>query len=179
MTTLHEMWVRLAQHQPYADANGYGPAWAKMCKKQTAEAARAAWDATQDAASAAEDARHPDAAWDAWDVWGARAAGDAALAAEDAAEDAGEDSIWAAEPIRRIEKAERIYGEMETMAKPETCKPALQVERADARRGRWLLDKMRHQNYGPNSGWTLTDIYPGDDAAAAIDAAMAKERGDD
>jgi hypothetical protein len=64
-------------------------------------------------------------------------------------------------------------------AKPETCKPALQVERADARRGRWLLDKMRHQNYGPNSGWTLTDIYPGDDAAAAIDAAMAKERGDD
>jgi hypothetical protein len=65
------------------------------------------------------------------------------------------------------------------LAKPETCKPALQVERADARRGRWLLDKMRHQNYGPNSGWTLTDIYPGDDAAAAIDAAMDKERGDD
>jgi hypothetical protein len=58
---------------------------------------------------------------------------------------------------------------------PETCKPALQVERADARRGRWLLDQMRHQNYGPNSGWTLTDIYPGDDAAAAIDAAMEKE----
>jgi len=49
----------------------------------------------------------------------------------------------------------------------------------DARRGRWLLDQMRHQNYGPNSGWTLTDIYPGDDAAAAIDAAMEKERGDD
>jgi hypothetical protein len=146
MTTLHEMWVRLAQHQPYADKHGYGPAWATMCKKQTAEAARAAWDT--------------------------------ALAAEDAAEDAGEDSIWAAEPIRRIEKAERIYGEMETMAKPETCKPALQVERADARRGRWLLDKMRHQNYGPNSGWTLTDIYPGDDAAAAIDAAMEKERED-
>jgi hypothetical protein len=65
------------------------------------------------------------------------------------------------------------------LAEPETCKPALQVERADARRGRWLLDKMRHQNYGPNSGWTLTDIYPGDDAAAAIDAAMEKERGDD
>jgi hypothetical protein len=65
------------------------------------------------------------------------------------------------------------------LAEPETCKPALQVERADARRGRWLLDKMRHQNYGPNSGWALTDIYPGDDAAAAIDAAMEKERGDD
>jgi hypothetical protein len=65
------------------------------------------------------------------------------------------------------------------LAEPETCKPALQVERADARRGRWLLDKMRHQNYGPNSGWTLTDIYSGDDAAAAIDAAIEKERGDD
>jgi len=65
------------------------------------------------------------------------------------------------------------------LVEPETCKPALQVERADARRGRWLLDKMRHQNYEPNSGWALTNIYPGDDAAAAIDAAMAKERGDD
>jgi hypothetical protein len=80
--------------------------------------------------------------------------------------------------------AEEAYDYADAMlkareAEPETCKPALQVERADARRGRWLLDKMRHQNYGPNSGWTLTDIYPGDDAAAAIDAAMDKERGDD
>jgi hypothetical protein len=64
-------------------------------------------------------------------------------------------------------------------AEPETCKPALQVERADARRGRWLLDKMRYQNCGPYSGWALTNIYPGDDAAAAIDAAMEKERGDE
>jgi len=62
---------------------------------------------------------------------------------------------------------------------PETCKPALQVERADARRGRWLLDKMRHQQCGPHEGWTLDRLYPGDDAAAAVDAAMDEERGDD
>jgi len=65
------------------------------------------------------------------------------------------------------------------LAEPETCKPALQVERADARRGRWLLDKMRHQQCGPHEGWTLDRLYPGDDAAAAIDAAMNEERGDD
>jgi hypothetical protein len=53
------------------------------------------------------------------------------------------------------------------------------IDRIDARRGRWMLDKMRHQNCGPHSGWTLTNIYPGDDAAAAIDAAMEKERGDE
>jgi len=49
----------------------------------------------------------------------------------------------------------------------------------DARRGRWMLDKMRHQQCGPHEGWTLDRIYPGDDAAAAIDAAMDEERGDD
>jgi len=88
----------------------------------------------------------------------------------------------AAIPMSEIAKEAYLMADLMLKAreaKPETCKPALQVERADARRGRWLLDKMRHQNYGPNSGWTLTDIYPGDDAAAAIDAAMEKERGDD
>lgn len=49
----------------------------------------------------------------------------------------------------------------------------------DARRGRWLLDKMQHQQCGPNEGWTLDELYPGDDAAAAIDAAMDQERGDE
>ena len=47
-----------------------------------------------------------------------------------------------------------------------------------ARRGRYLLAKMQHQQCGPNEGWTLGDLYPGDDAAAAVDAAMNKERGD-
>lgn len=46
---------------------------------------------------------------------------------------------------------------------------------ADARRGRFLLDKMRHQQCGPNEGWTLDELYPGDDPESAVDAAMAKE----
>jgi hypothetical protein len=45
----------------------------------------------------------------------------------------------------------------------------------DARRGRFLLDKMRHQNCEPHAGWALTGIYPGDDPASAVDAAMNKE----
>ena len=40
---LEEMWQRLAQHQPYADQRGYGPAWAAMCAERTADAALAAW----------------------------------------------------------------------------------------------------------------------------------------
>jgi hypothetical protein len=46
---------------------------------------------------------------------------------------------------------------------------------SDARRGRFLLDKMRHQQCGPNEGWTLDELFPGDDPASAVDAAMAKE----
>jgi len=80
--TLDEMWVRLAQHQPYADANGYGPAWATMCKKQTAKAACAAC-----------------AAADAVDAVGAA---NAAEYAEWAVDDA-------AAAIRYIERAEQIY----------------------------------------------------------------------
>jgi len=72
-----------------------------------------------------------------------------------------------------VEKAEANAHEWQVIAIRAS------VNGRDARRGRWLLDKMRHQNYGPNSGWTLTDIYPGDDAAAAVDAAMDEERGDD
>jgi hypothetical protein len=62
--TLDEMWARLAQHQPYADANGYGPAWATMCKKQTAKAAKAAC-AAADAVDAVDAAN---AAWGAADA---------------------------------------------------------------------------------------------------------------
>ncbi len=72
------------------------------------------------------------------------------------------------------------------LAEPETCKSGLQVEGpelsargADASRGRFLLAKMQHQQCGPNEGWTLDELFPGDDPAAAVDAAMAKERGDE
>jgi hypothetical protein len=42
--SLDKMWNRLAQHQPYADERGYGPAWAVMCEQRTEAAAwAAAW----------------------------------------------------------------------------------------------------------------------------------------
>ena len=94
MTTLDEMWTRLVQHQPYADANGYGLAWAEMCEQRTAKAAGAAGDAAW-----------ADAAWDAeWVV------GDAAWAAWNArAATWGADAAVRATAIRCIERAERIY----------------------------------------------------------------------
>lgn len=45
----------------------------------------------------------------------------------------------------------------------------------DARRGRYLLAKMQNVDYLECSAWTLSWAYPGDDAASAVDAAMAKE----
>lgn len=45
----------------------------------------------------------------------------------------------------------------------------------DARRGRFLLGQMRQQYCEPYAGWALTGIYPGDDPASAVDAAMTKE----
>ncbi len=60
--TLDEMWVRLAQHQPFADARGYGEAWAKMCEERTKYSAnfaarQAAHQGHGHAAHAAETAR--------------------------------------------------------------------------------------------------------------------------
>ena len=49
----------------------------------------------------------------------------------------------------------------------------------DARRGRWLIDNMRQEYSEPSVEWGLTGTYPGDDPASAVDAAIAKERGDD
>ena len=46
---------------------------------------------------------------------------------------------------------------------------------ADARRGRFLLDNMRWEYSEPYVEWGLTGTYPGDDPAAAVDAAMAEE----
>jgi len=43
--TLEERWQRLEQHQPFADANGYGPEWARMCAARTKDAAKVAYAA--------------------------------------------------------------------------------------------------------------------------------------
>jgi len=108
MTTLHEMWVRLAQHQPYADANGYGPAWAKMCKKQTAKAASAAWDAARASGAASEDAVEITEEAN-WAVNAAAAAWSAVRASRAEVAAAAKKALEAAEAIRYIEKAKQIY----------------------------------------------------------------------
>jgi len=77
---LDDMWDRLAQHQPFADARGYGPEWAKMCAERTPDAA-AAWAA----------AWAGDAAWAwkaAWAAWAAARGEARAAEAADAARDA-------------------------------------------------------------------------------------------
>ena len=81
---LDEMWVRLAQHQPYADQRGYGPEWARMCEQRTEETA---WAAAR-AADGAADAARARLAW-------ARAADIAAREAAAAAREAAA-AAWAA-----------------------------------------------------------------------------------
>ena len=69
--TIDDMWERLAAHQPFADARGYGPAWARMCRERTAAASEAAraWAARA-------------AAWAARAAWSTWSAADAAEAAK-------------------------------------------------------------------------------------------------
>ena len=84
---INDMWERLTTHQPYADAKGYGPDWARMCAARTAEAAWvAAWAAEAALASALA-------------AWAAEAAALAASLAADA---------LAAEAVEWIEKAEGL-----------------------------------------------------------------------
>ena len=42
MTDLEPMWAALAKYQPYADADGHGNSWRKMCSERTSDAADAA-----------------------------------------------------------------------------------------------------------------------------------------
>jgi hypothetical protein len=43
------MWDALARYQPYADADGHGDSWRRMCSERTA---KAVWDATETAEAA-------------------------------------------------------------------------------------------------------------------------------
>lgn len=47
----------------------------------------------------------------------------------------------------------------------------------DSMRYCWLLSQMSYQQCGPNVGWTLDRLMPGDDPEAAIDAAMTADLG--
>jgi hypothetical protein len=58
MTDLEPMWDALAKYQPYADQDGHGNSWRRMCNERTP---KAAWDASEaaqtPAAAAAYSAR--------------------------------------------------------------------------------------------------------------------------
>ena len=51
---------------------------------------------------------------------------------------------------------------------------ALEALRDDAARYRCLREKLVYQKSGPNYGWTLDELIPGDERDAAIDAAREK-----
>jgi len=100
MTNLNEMWTRLAQHQSFADAGGYGDVWRTMCQERTPDVATIA-GATLKAAAL-------DAAWAGASAQKARlrSAADAAMMAWAATTGSlveyAEDAIW------YINKAENI-----------------------------------------------------------------------
>jgi len=97
---IENMWERLAQYQPFADAKGYGEAWARMCEERTQDAALAAANAARDAANVA---------WaNMTAVWGAEdAAEDTVKDAVLAAARAAEDPVWAADEIADAMLAEK------------------------------------------------------------------------
>lgn len=92
MTDLTEMWERLEAHQPYADEQGYGKAWAKMCDERNQSVALAAAAAAKLAAdeAAAEALETED-----WAVW------DAAREARYVASAAAKMAAWAASAAER------------------------------------------------------------------------------
>ena len=53
MDDLTQMWDALARYQPYADKDGHGESWRRMCEQRTKAAS---WDATHAAEDAAADA---------------------------------------------------------------------------------------------------------------------------
>ena len=92
MTKLDEMWVEFEKHQSIANDNGYGKAWAEMCRLRTEKACKAASRAAYVAAVLAVDA-----------VCGGFAA--AADAAADALAYAANAEYWKQAAIHRINKA--------------------------------------------------------------------------
>jgi hypothetical protein len=125
MTDLNAMWTALAAYQTYADQDGHGESWRKMCEERTREAAwvaeQAAWDAREAAAAhlaayaaweaaraasraASAAARAARAAYAAAARAASRAAWEAAMS-EAAARAAAEPAYWSELAISRIERA--------------------------------------------------------------------------
>ena len=53
---IEKIWEWLVQHQAFADANGFGPEWARMCEERTQDTV---WEAAYAAEQAAEAAWVP------------------------------------------------------------------------------------------------------------------------
>jgi hypothetical protein len=86
---LAEMWRELAEYQPFADRDGHGESWRRMCEERTNEAAWAAEESAWDVEKSAS--------------WAARCAADAALHAFTARDEA-ESAI---DEIRKAREGER------------------------------------------------------------------------
>ena len=73
-------------------------------------------------------------------------------------------------------RVEREVANAELIVAAVNALPALiarlRAAEADAERYRWLRGKMTHESCGPNVGWTISELIPGDDPDAAIDAAL-------
>jgi len=89
MIDLEPMWLALAKYQPYADADGHGESWRRMCEERTYHAA----------ITAAELAPWADVCFAA--EWAGDAAGRAASATD-----------VAVVAIKRIEKVRRERGDV-------------------------------------------------------------------
>ncbi len=92
---LAEMWCALAEHQPFADRDGHGESWAKMCEDRTEAAAEEAYRARQWSSHVAA------AAYNAW--WAAQQNAAVRRLSKDAV-------AWAAnsiDAIRRAKEAKR------------------------------------------------------------------------
>ena len=97
MTDLSAMWDALARYQPFADADGHGESWKRMCEERTIDAAVAAVNAARAKAAWAE-ATYAAASAASWAESAAEAEADAAAAAAAA-------TIRSARAIERIEDA--------------------------------------------------------------------------
>ena len=102
MTKLAEMWVEFEKHQSIANDNGYGKAWAEMCRLRTEKACKAASRAAYVAAVVAVDA-----VCGGFAAAANAAAADAAaaLAANAAGYDAANAEHWKQKAIKRINQA--------------------------------------------------------------------------
>jgi len=96
MIDLEPMWLALAKYQPYADADGHGESWRKMCEERTVNASRLAWhDKNINNCHIVNAADVVEEAWAA------------ALAFADAVRDFADAAKWSFETIEKVEKAIR------------------------------------------------------------------------